>query len=125
MGPRGVTVAWSRLRRYVTGPINTCPGSAAAWSLAEATWTRAETTWPLFELGEWDEVIAETDPVVERERSLGGRQGTAIATPMKAPVLLFRRLGEEAAAMQQEFLPMARDIEDQQVCSSRPWELRH
>ena len=33
--------------------------------------------------------------------------------------------GEEAAAMQQEFLPMARDIEDQQVCSSRPWELRH
>jgi class 3 adenylate cyclase/tetratricopeptide (TPR) repeat protein len=83
--------------------------------ISDSMWARAESVWPLFDLGKWDEVLTRTDDVVEWERIQGGSQLRAMTLPYKAAVLLHRGGVDEASALTEIFLPLARDIGDLQV----------
>jgi hypothetical protein len=78
-------------------------------------WTRAESTWPLFDLGEWDELLRITDEVAGWEREHGGVQVGLRALPYKAAVLVHRGRLDEASSLQERFLPPARAIGDPDV----------
>jgi tetratricopeptide (TPR) repeat protein len=80
-----------------------------------AMWTRAESTWPLFDLGEWDELLHITDEVAGWERQHGGVQVGLRALPYKAAVLVHRGRLDEASSLQERFLPPARAIGDPDV----------
>jgi tetratricopeptide (TPR) repeat protein len=78
---------------------------------ADGSWNRAEMTWPLFDLGEWDEVV-------ETARTLEGRvhsQPSLMASTMKAHVLFHRGRVDEARAAAPELLDRARAAGDAQV----------
>jgi class 3 adenylate cyclase/tetratricopeptide (TPR) repeat protein len=80
------------------------------------SWARAETTWRLFDLGAWDELLEVAEDVARWEEQHGGQaQPGVIATIEKAHVLAYRGRNEEARALEEWFLPRARDIGDPQV----------
>jgi predicted ATPase len=80
-----------------------------------STWAQAETTWPLFDLGDWDGLLATADDVLEWDRAQGGTQRTVIVSPMKALALLYRGDVVAASALAEEFVPSARAIGDTQA----------
>ena len=80
-----------------------------------AMWSRAESTAPLYDLGEWDEVIRRADVVARWDRDTGGTQMLTIVLPQKARVLLLRGQAEAAHSLEVEFLATARAIRDPQV----------
>jgi tetratricopeptide (TPR) repeat protein len=80
-----------------------------------ALWHRAEATWPLFDTGEWDEIL-EIARVIEDEASEGsGGQPLLMALTSKSRVLSYRGRTPEAAAIVAEILPQARVVKDPQV----------
>jgi predicted ATPase/class 3 adenylate cyclase len=76
-------------------------------------WQRAELTWPLYELGEWDEVIMNADEVVAEAEP--GAYLTIVALTQKALVLLHRGRVDEASSLIADLVPQAREASDLQV----------
>ena len=83
--------------------------------VANRFWQLAESTWALFDLGEWDEVIARATAVVEASDRIGLNYAAAIAGTQHAVVLLHRGKTSEAAELLDRFVPAARDAGDPQV----------
>ena len=78
-------------------------------------WSRAARVNFLYELGEWDELLQETDEVVRWDRDQGRTQIEVVALTLASPVHVQRgavELAKEHAAI---FLPRAREIEDPQT----------
>jgi class 3 adenylate cyclase/tetratricopeptide (TPR) repeat protein len=80
-----------------------------------AMWSRAGTLWTLFDAGDWDRLIRESDDLLAWEERKGGTQVGAIALPFRARVFVHRGLVEEATALAHDYLPRAREIQDLQV----------
>jgi class 3 adenylate cyclase/tetratricopeptide (TPR) repeat protein len=78
-------------------------------------WQLAESTWALFDLGEWDELIARARTVVEWSDQSGLHYAAAIAGTQHALVLLHRGRIAEAAELLDRFVPTAREAGDPQV----------
>jgi len=78
-------------------------------------WAEAETLWPLFDLGQWDELLRIAGDLIERDRRQGGGQVTVVALTYMAYVLVCRGELSQAHALAEEFLPRAREIRDPQV----------
>jgi tetratricopeptide (TPR) repeat protein len=80
--------------------------------LGLARWARGETVWPLFDLGEWDEVLLVSGEIIE-----GSREALIadLVAPYRAMVLARRGQLDEAAVLIAEFLPLARKAKDPQV----------
>jgi hypothetical protein len=78
-------------------------------------WAKAETLWPLFDLGQWDELLRIAGDLIERGRRQGGGQVTVVALTYMAYVFVCRGELSQAHALAEEFLPRAREIRDPQV----------
>jgi tetratricopeptide (TPR) repeat protein len=78
-------------------------------------WTRGARLWSLYELGEWDELLAESDELVRWDRAEGGTQIEVNALLTSAPVRGQRGDVERALADVALFLPRAREIADPQA----------
>jgi class 3 adenylate cyclase/tetratricopeptide (TPR) repeat protein len=78
-------------------------------------WARAETVWPLFDLGDWDELLRVARDLVAWDRRHGGGQVAVVALTYMAHVLVYRGEPGQAQALAAEFLPRAREIRDPQV----------
>ena len=78
-------------------------------------WTRAARLWALYEVGEWDELLAEADDVLRWDRAQGGTQIEVNALIVTASVLAQRGLLHEAALQVEIFLPRAREVADPQA----------
>jgi class 3 adenylate cyclase/tetratricopeptide (TPR) repeat protein len=78
-----------------------------------AMWQTAELTWPLYDLGEWDEIISKVDTLLERVTQRGYL--TIVALTQKALVLIQRGQTGEAAPLVEDLLPRAREARDLQV----------
>jgi len=80
----------------------------------KARWIEAESLWPLFDSGEWDELVATANRLVAWDEAYGGSQIGVIAAFYKAQVHAWRDELAEARAIH-EVLPRARSIADPQV----------
>ena len=78
-------------------------------------WAKAETLWPLFDLGQWDELLRIAGDLIERDRRQGGGQVTVVALTYMAYVFVCRGELSQAQALAEEFLPRSREIRDPQV----------
>jgi tetratricopeptide (TPR) repeat protein len=78
-------------------------------------WAKAETLWPLFDLGQWDELLRVAGDVIEWDRRQDGGQVTVVALTYMAYVLVCRGELSQAHPLAEEFLPRAREIRDPQV----------
>jgi class 3 adenylate cyclase/tetratricopeptide (TPR) repeat protein len=78
-------------------------------------WARAETLWPLFDLGQWDELLRVGEDLAAWDRRQGGGQVAVVALTYTAYVLVYRGDLGNAHARAEEFLPRAREIRDPQV----------
>jgi tetratricopeptide (TPR) repeat protein len=73
----------------------------AFWALGEGIppdWAETEVAWALFDLGEWDDVLARTERLVEGARSVGGLVLEAMVRPTRGRILLARGQVDEARA---------------------------
>jgi tetratricopeptide (TPR) repeat protein len=77
-------------------------------------WLIAESAWMLYDLGRWDEVLEATARVLAFVGSATG-QLRLVALPYTAQVLVRRGRTSEAAALVEEFVPLARGARDAQV----------
>jgi tetratricopeptide (TPR) repeat protein len=77
-------------------------------------WKIAESAWMLYDVGRWDEALEATDLALAFAGSSTG-QLRLIALPYAAQVLVRRGRTAEAAALLDEFVPLARDARDAQV----------
>ena len=82
---------------------------------ANRFWQLAESTCPLFDLGQWDDVIARAAEVVEGASGEGPEYTGALAAPWHAFVLLHRGRPADAAALLDPWIRVARDAGDPQV----------
>jgi class 3 adenylate cyclase/tetratricopeptide (TPR) repeat protein len=78
-------------------------------------WAKAETLWPLFDLGQWDELLRVAGELIEWDRRQSGGQVAVIALTYTAYVLVSRGAIGQAQALAEEFLPRSREIRDPQV----------
>jgi tetratricopeptide (TPR) repeat protein len=80
--------------------------------LGLSAWAKGETVWPLFDLGEWDELLQVSSEVIE-----GSREAliAALVAPYRAMVLVRRGRVDEAADLISEFMPLARKATGPQV----------
>ena len=78
-------------------------------------WAKAETLWPLFDLGQWDELLRIAGDLIEWDRRQGGGQVTVVALTYMAYVFVCRGELSQAHGLAEEFLPRAREIRDPQV----------
>jgi tetratricopeptide (TPR) repeat protein len=107
----------------VDGPAPALELYRAGQALAErrglaalSMWSRGWAVGPLFELGRWDELLDEADAVVAWERERGGLTQFGLAARLtQAEVLVLRGEVQPAAALVEEFLPQAREINDPQA----------
>jgi class 3 adenylate cyclase/tetratricopeptide (TPR) repeat protein len=83
------------------------------------TWMLAERAWPLYDLGEWDELIDSVERSLrdgERfDRDYARGQLRPLALAWKAHVLIRRGELDSAAALVDDFLQQGRDTRDSQV----------
>ena len=78
-------------------------------------WTRSARLWSLYDLGEWDELLEESDELVRWDRAQGGTQIEVTALLTSAPTRAQRGDVERALAEVAIFLPRARAIADPQA----------
>ena len=78
-------------------------------------WTRAALLTYLYQLGEWDELLRESDELVRWDREHGGTQIEISALTVGAAALAQRGRLDEAARDVAIFLPRAREIGDPQA----------
>jgi class 3 adenylate cyclase/tetratricopeptide (TPR) repeat protein len=81
----------------------------------QARWAQGESLWMLFDLGEWDELLRVADCLIEWDRDHGRSYMGTVALSHKAHVFVQRGEVMSAAALVEDFLPGARDIEDAQT----------
>jgi hypothetical protein len=79
------------------------------------TWTAAESTWPLFDLGEWDELLATVERIEADAAVRGAGQSLLIGRTSKARVLYYRGDVAAAAEIAADVLPRARAAGDPQI----------
>ena len=77
-------------------------------------WARAAELVYLYELGEWDELLRESDELVRWDRERGGTQIELMALTATVPVLAQRGRLDEAARDIAILLPRAREVGDPQ-----------
>ncbi len=77
-------------------------------------WASGEIVWPLFDLGEWDELLRRGEELLA-ERGDDAGQVAIVVTSYRAHVFALRGALAEAAALVDEFLPPARKVGDPQV----------
>lgn len=73
---------------------------------------KGESVWPLFDSGQWDELLRIAHEVVEWDRR---SYQALLALPYAAQVRLLRGQVAHAASLREAFLPRARDSADPQV----------
>lgn len=78
-------------------------------------WTRGADLVYLYELGEWDELLRESDELVRWDREHGGTQIELMALTAAVPVLAQRGRLDEAARDVAILLPRAREVGDPQA----------
>jgi tetratricopeptide (TPR) repeat protein len=79
-------------------------------------WLAMEIMWIHFDLGLWDEVLADADQLLDLHVKMGGQSQIPAAAPVyKSFVLTFRGRWPEVADAPDAFLPAAREIVDTQV----------
>ena len=78
-------------------------------------WSRASLLPYSYELGEWDEVLRESEEIVSWDREHGGTQIEILALTVRASILAQRGRIDEAARDTAVVLPRAREIADPQV----------
>ena len=78
------------------------------------TWAKAETMWPFFDLGRWDDLLDVADRLLDLGQQDEG-QVQVWARSYRAYVQAWRGHLAEAAALETEFLPAAREIGDPQI----------
>jgi class 3 adenylate cyclase/tetratricopeptide (TPR) repeat protein len=112
----------SELAWVTEGPPNGVAASDAAIELAErrgnadlAMAIRAGKLDPLFDMGEWDEVVTTSDQLVRWSRTTGEGYFTVVAECYKALVLLWRGGIGTATSLSRTFLPAAKEIGEGQV----------
>jgi class 3 adenylate cyclase/tetratricopeptide (TPR) repeat protein len=79
------------------------------------TWPQAESCWVLYDLGRWDELRDLVRVIRTFEERHGAAQPGGIAQAYEVFVLLWRGLLDEARAVMDNELPLAREMEDPQV----------
>jgi class 3 adenylate cyclase/tetratricopeptide (TPR) repeat protein len=82
---------------------------------AESWWIEAETMWMNLDLGDWDQVVATADQLLELAATIDESQLPAMVPPFRALVLALRGHAREVASAPDQFLPLARRIHDPQV----------
>jgi class 3 adenylate cyclase/tetratricopeptide (TPR) repeat protein len=80
----------------------------------QVMWARTTRLWDLYELGEWDELLAEADEILRWDREQGGTQVGVYGLMVLAPVHAQRGRMEDAAREIETFVPRARAINDPQ-----------
>ena len=78
-------------------------------------WTRGARLWSLYDLGEWDEVLAEAAEVLRWDREQGGTQIEVTVLLVTAPLRAQRGDIDAALAEVALVLPRAREIADPQA----------
>jgi class 3 adenylate cyclase/tetratricopeptide (TPR) repeat protein len=78
-------------------------------------WTRGARLHYLYDLGRWDELLAESDALLAWDRSQGGTQIEITALLNSAPVRAQRGEAEQALAEVAVFLPRSRSLADPQA----------
>jgi tetratricopeptide (TPR) repeat protein len=124
LGPETVR-AYLNLGTFVTpmeGPAAALEHFTAGAELAErrgivelGMWTKAWELGVLFELGEWDRLLAEGREVLAWDRERGGSQLRVAALNCTAEVLSYRGRAGEAAEMANGFVGEARAVGDPQI----------
>jgi class 3 adenylate cyclase/tetratricopeptide (TPR) repeat protein len=75
----------------------------------------AESVWMLFDLGRWDELLRETERVLEWAEAQGSTYLEAIVLPYKAVVRLLRGEPQAAKTLEGRFVELATEIGELQV----------
>jgi class 3 adenylate cyclase/tetratricopeptide (TPR) repeat protein len=78
-------------------------------------WQQAESTWRLFDLGQWDDVIALSGEVRRWHERRGRAQPVVMGGTQEARVRAYRGELERATELMDELLPAAREIRDVQT----------
>ena len=81
------------------------------------SWAKAEMLWTGFDLGHWDEVLARADDLLEQWEGKSV-QYVPRAKSFRARVKVWRGDVSEAAALQDDYLPALREIEDLQLLAA-------
>jgi len=81
----------------------------------QAMWSRAESLWLLYDLGDWDEVVARSATLAAWGAERGDSQVETVGRLYAARVLVQRGDVEAAAELIDPALPVARRIEDLQI----------
>jgi tetratricopeptide (TPR) repeat protein len=79
------------------------------------TFCQADLLQCLFDLGDWDELIATADEVIAWSGAQGGSYAIVLAESRKARVLAWRGKVAPATALMRTALPRAREIADPQI----------
>ena len=74
-------------------------------------WAETELAWALFDLGEWDGVLARTERLVEGAREVGGRVLEAMVRPTRGRILLARGQVDEARADAEASVALVEDTD--------------
>ncbi len=90
-------------------------------NMRAAWWIRAESTWLLYDVGAWDEALANADRVIAWDQQQGGSNITDLVTPYRARVLVHRGDVPAAGAMAERFLPRAREVGEPQILLPARW----
>jgi class 3 adenylate cyclase len=80
-----------------------------------AMWHRAETTWPLFDAGEWSEVLEIVQTIEKHAAEDGAGQPLVMAMATKGRILFYRGRTKEAEAIARDIVPLARAVGDPQI----------
>ena len=80
-----------------------------------AMWSRTGTLWTLFDAGQWDRLVEESEQLMAWEERKGGTQVGAVALTYRARVFVHRGLVQEAADLADLYLPRSREIEGLQI----------
>jgi class 3 adenylate cyclase/tetratricopeptide (TPR) repeat protein len=112
----------SELLWVTEGPRSGVEASRAAIELSErrgnadlAMAIRAQDLGPLFDLGEWDELVTAADHLIRWSRTTGEGYFTVVAESYKTLVLLWRGALGAATSLSRTLLPAAREIGEGQV----------
>jgi class 3 adenylate cyclase/tetratricopeptide (TPR) repeat protein len=81
----------------------------------DGLWVKGSTLWPLFELGEWDDVLEQGEELLAGDEALGGSQLSVAVRTCLSRIPLNRGELPKAASLVERFLPGARSVGDTQI----------
>jgi class 3 adenylate cyclase/tetratricopeptide (TPR) repeat protein len=80
-----------------------------------ADWARMESMWTRYDLGDWDELLAVGDRILDRVLGPGTSQIWVLTEAYRRDVLLHRGVADPEGVVEGSILPRAREIGDGQV----------